>query len=122
LPRPTLLIADDHPDVRERIRDLVQDVSEVVAVAANGIEALEACGRFHPDVVLLDIAMPGMNGLEAAREMKKRGCHARIIFVSAGGDEELARTALALGGSAFVPKARMATDLLPAIERALALH
>ncbi len=81
--RPTALIADDEEGMREQLRSRLQDVwpaLEIVAEAANGIEAVALAGQHQPDIVFLDIRMPGMSGIEAARMLFNR-CH--LVFVTA---------------------------------------
>ncbi len=86
-----VLIADDEPLARERLRRMVTEVAgaEVVGEAGDGRAALEACARLHPEVVLLDIRMPGMDGLEAARHLARLPEGPAVVFVTAYGDYAL---------------------------------
>jgi two-component system response regulator AlgR len=86
-----LLIVDDEPLARERLRRMVEELpgAEVVGEAGDGRAALEACARLHPEVVLLDIRMPGMDGLEAARHLATLPEGPAVIFITAYGDYAL---------------------------------
>lgn len=86
-----VLIVDDEPLARERLRRMVAEVpgTEVVGEAADGRAALEACSRLHPEVVLLDIRMPGMDGMEAARHLARLPEGPAVVFVTAYGDYAL---------------------------------
>ena len=88
--RIRVVIADDHALLREGIRALLataEDV-EVVGEAADGVEAIEACRRLGPDVILMDIAMPGLGGLEAALEVRKVSPHTRVLVLTQYDDRE----------------------------------
>lgn len=115
--KPTLVVADDYPPMLEKVLALLRDDFNVVASVGNGADAVDAAMKFDPDVVILDIAMPGMDGIEAAGLI--RGSRTKIIFLTAGEDrgEEACR---ATGGLACVLKARMRSDLIFAIHEILA--
>ena len=101
-----VVIADDHAILREGVRALLQlqpDI-EVVGEASDGGEAIEAVGRLDPDVVLLDIAMPGLGGIEATLQMKKLGARARVLILSQYEDREYVRRLLKAGVSGYVLK------------------
>ena len=93
---------------------------DVVASAPDGIAAIDAALRFRPDVVVLDIAMPELDGYQTAARITASGLEPRIVFLSNHVGHEHVLTALSRGASAFVPKTRMATDLVPAVRHALA--
>jgi DNA-binding NarL/FixJ family response regulator len=90
---------------------------DVVAAATNGDEALEAAERFDPDIVALDITMPGRNGFQTAQELRRRGSRARIVFVSMHESDEFVAEAFRSGGSGYVLKTRLHVDLVGALER-----
>jgi CheY-like chemotaxis protein len=119
---PRVLVVDDHAEARERIATLLQSEFDVVAAVADGQAAVEATRALHPDVVVLDIAMPVLNGFEAAAIIKDLPDAPRIVFSTAYDDPEFAEAALALGASAFVLKRNMLVELLPAVYRALKDH
>ena len=117
--KPRILLADDHPALlAETVRLLGQDYT-VVGTVANGLELLEAAKRLAPDVVVLDISMPVLDGFEAARRLKRTGFSSKLIFLTVWEDADYAREAMNLGADAYVVKSRLATDLLPAISEAL---
>lgn len=112
-----VLIADDHAILREGVRALLAaaDDIEVVGQAADGREAIEACRRLDPDVVLMDIAMPGLGGLEAALELRKQGLRARVLVLSQYEDPEYVRRLLKAGAAGYVLKKSAGSDLVGAI-------
>jgi len=117
LDRPTVLLVDDTPQILEYCTRVLARHYEVIGTASNGIVALEICAAINPDVIVLDISMPGLNGIEVARRLRSSGCRAAIVFLSS---EELIPEAMEAGGSAFVEKSLMSSDLLVAIREALA--
>ena len=115
--RIRVLIADDHAILREGVRALLASAEdiEVVGQAADGREAIEACRRLDPDVVLMDIAMPGLGGLEAALELRKEGLRARVLVLSQYEDPEYVRRLLKAGVAGYVLKKSAGSDLVGAI-------
>jgi DNA-binding NarL/FixJ family response regulator len=112
-----VLIVDDHAILREGVRALLQlhpDL-EVTGEASNGKEALEAVERLDPDVVLMDIAMPGLGGIEASLELKKLGRRARVLILSQYEDREYVRRLLKAGVSGYVLKKSAGSELANAI-------
>jgi DNA-binding NarL/FixJ family response regulator len=86
----------------------------------DGRALLEAAARLNPDVCLLDISMPVINGIEAAMRLKENGCKAKVIFLTVHEDMDFAQAALKSGASGYVIKRQMASDLRRAVEEALA--
>jgi DNA-binding NarL/FixJ family response regulator len=112
-----VLIADDHAILREGVKALLrlaEDI-EVVGEAADGRQAIERVRSLDPDVVLMDIAMPGLGGLEAALELKKEGARARVLILSQYEDREYVRRLLKAGVAGYVLKKSAGTDLAAAI-------
>jgi DNA-binding NarL/FixJ family response regulator len=109
---------DDTPEILAYCAELLEPCYEIVGTAPDGKSALAAFERSTPDVVVLDISMPGINGIEVARRLRSSGCLAAIVFLS--GDEEFMTAALDAGGSGFVSKSLIGSDLLVAIREALA--
>jgi len=118
--RIRVLIADDHAILREGVRALLQltDDIEVVGEAADGRQAIEQCRKLDPDVVLMDIAMPGLGGLEAALEMRKEGFRAKVLILSQYEDREYVRRLLKAGVSGYVLKKSAGAELAGAIRAA----
>ena len=94
--------------MRSRIASKLAETCEVVATAADGTSALSAIESLNPAVVILDVSMPGMSGLEVAARLRERGCAIQIVFFSAHDDEDFRRTAAELGAKAFVLKPNLA--------------
>jgi DNA-binding NarL/FixJ family response regulator len=117
-----ILLADDHPALLAETARLLGQDHEVVGTVANGLELLAAAEGLDPDVIVLDISMPGMDGFEAARRLKQSGCRSKLVFLTVWEDADFAREAMALGADAYVVKSRLASDLIPAITEALAEH
>jgi DNA-binding NarL/FixJ family response regulator len=112
-----VLIADDHAILREGVRALLvaTDDIEVVGQAADGREAIELCRKLDPDLVLMDIAMPGLGGLEAALEIRKLGLRVRVLVLSQYEDREYVRRLLKAGVSGYVLKKSAGSELVGAI-------
>jgi DNA-binding NarL/FixJ family response regulator len=115
-----VLIADDHAILREGIRALLAatDDIEVVGQASDGRQAVEACRRLDPDVVLMDIAMPGLGGLEAALEIRSAGLRSKVLVLSQYEDREYVRRLLKAGVSGYVLKKSAGSELVGAIRAA----
>lgn len=117
--KPRVLLADDHKQMREYVRDFLSaDSCEVVASVSDGDAAVEAAAKFLPEVVVLDISMPGLNGIEAARRLQAAHPAIKIVFLTVENDPDTCRLALDTGACGYVLKSRLATDLIPAIQLA----
>jgi LuxR family maltose regulon positive regulatory protein len=117
-----LLIADDCDVLRENIRSFVsrQADIEVVGEASDGESAVKLAGSLLPDVVLMDIGMPGLNGIDAARTILKNNTSMRITILSAHSDRRFTMAALKAGVSGYVLKTSVVDDLVPALHAAMA--
>ena len=117
MPRIRVLIADDHAILREGIRALLSpcDDLEVVGEAADGREAVDKVEALSPDVVLMDIAMPGLGGLEATLELKRRGLPVKVIVLTQYQDAEYVQRFLKAGVDGYVLKKAAGADLAAAI-------
>lgn len=115
-----VLIADDHHLVRQGIRALLErapDV-EVIAEASDGYEALDQAGRLEPDVLVLDINMPGMTGIQVAEQLQGRKLNTGVVILSMYSDETLVREALRRGARGYLLKRSVSEELLLAIRAA----
>ena len=114
-PRLRVLVVDDTPIVRAVVRRALEaDIRfEVVGEATNGREGVAAANALQPDLVLLDLAMPEMDGLEALPHIRGACEWARVVVLSAFSPDQMASSALAAGASAYIEKTRLATDLVP---------
>jgi DNA-binding NarL/FixJ family response regulator len=117
--RPRAVLADDHNGVLSKLVDLLADEYDIVASVNDGAKAVQAASMLRPDVVILDMAMPHRNGMQAAQEIKRLGLKSKIVFLTIQEDLDYIRAACALGAS-YVLKARMPSDLSLAIKEALA--
>jgi DNA-binding NarL/FixJ family response regulator len=120
LSQASVLLADDHEEFLAVVRRLLEPEFEVVKTVRDGLAAVEATARLKPDVLVLDLSMPLMDGIAAARSLRASGSRARIVFLTVHGDSDYARVALATGAFGYVVKYRLASDLLPALREALA--
>lgn len=113
-----ILIADDHEVARKGIRSLLESHPEweVCAEASDGREAVECASRLEPDIILLDIGMPNLNGLDAARQILATTPGARILILTVHDSEQVVREVLAVGARGFLLKSDAGRDLLAAVE------
>ena len=116
---PRLLIVDDQAEVRWSVALLLADTFEVVGVAEDGKEAIELAALLCPDVVVLDIGMPVLNGIEAAGRLRASHYPGKVVFQSLHGDAEFVEAAFAAGGTGYVLKSSLRTDLISAIWQAI---
>ena len=114
-----ILVADDHSAVLESVVPMLESFFTVVGTASDGRAAVEAEERLRPDVVVLDISMPVLSGIDAAKQMRKSGSKAVIIFLTVHQDTDILATARRAGGLGYVVKTRLRADLVPAIKEAL---
>jgi DNA-binding NarL/FixJ family response regulator len=113
-----ILLVDDHPIVRQGLKTILEGHSgwEVIGEASDGAEAVEKAGRLKPDVIVLDVTMPTMNGLEACRLLRKQIPQLEILFVTQHDSPHMMREALEAGARGYVVKSNAARDLLEAVE------
>ena len=118
--RLRVLLADDHPLVLERVTALLQSTFDVVGVAHDGLEMVDEAMRLSPDIIVADISMPELDGIQAAHRLREMGAKAPIVFLTIHESPEFVEACLAEGALGFVLKAQMKADLIPAINAALA--
>ena len=116
-----ILLADDFAPWRSELRSFLRSKTEwkIVFEACNGLEAVQKTVELHPDVVLLDISMPGLNGIEAAHRIRQFSPDCKIIILTQHRDEDVMSAALEAGALAYVLKTEMTSELIPAIQAAL---
>jgi CheY-like chemotaxis protein len=117
--RPRVVVADDHSRIRTAVEEVLSSSFDVVAAVADGRQAVDAVHRLDPDVVVLDITMPVLDGLGAARELVRSGVRAKIVFLSVHEGDEYVAGAVEAGVQGYVVKSRMVTDLQGAITHVL---
>lgn len=120
--RPRVLVADDHCAMLNSLVRLLSAEFDVVAAVADGLAVVSMAARLDPDLLVLDIAMPGLNGIAAASRLKENGSTAKVVFVTNLHDREFVDGSLALDDVGFVVKDRLVADLLPAVRSVLAGH
>jgi DNA-binding NarL/FixJ family response regulator len=115
----TILLADDQPMICEAVANLLKPTYEIVASVGDGQALIQAAVRMNPDVIVTDISMPVLNGIEAANVLRDSGSTSRIVFLTIHQDLDFIKACFAAGALAYVSKPRMSTDLLSAIQEAL---
>jgi DNA-binding NarL/FixJ family response regulator len=118
--RTRVLVADDLSSVSNAVAALMPESFDVVGMVSDGRTALETTLNLKPDVVILDISMPEMNGIEVARELRKQHSKTKIVFLTVYEDSDILASCLAAGGLGYVVKLLMDSDLIPAVNEALA--
>ena len=117
--RPRVLLADDHKLLLEAFRKLLEPECEIVGSVTDGRALVATAQQFRPDVIVLDISMPLLNGLDAARQIKQRLPAVKLIFLTVNEDPDLVTEAFRVGGSAYLLKNSAASELFKAIEEVL---
>jgi DNA-binding NarL/FixJ family response regulator len=117
--RPRVLLADDHQMLADALKGVVEPRCEVVGIVSDGRALLEAAGRLQPDIVVLDIGMPQLNGLDAGRQLKHALPNVKLIFMTMLVDPYLVGEAFRAGASAFLLKEAAASELTQAIDQVL---
>ena len=117
---PRVLLVDDNEAMLSRAVSVLRSSCTIAGTARDGISAIEAAATLQPDVIVLDISMPGMSGLETASVLRDSGSTAAIIFLTVHQEEEFMAVARAAGGLGYVVKPRLSTDLADAVREAFA--
>lgn len=119
MPRPRILIAEDHKIVVEGLKKLLDPYFDVAGAVEDGRELLKAVEKLHPDVIITDISMPGLNGIEAVRQIKKEHKEIKVVFLTMHPDVAYASSAFKAGASGYVLKHSAPDELVTAIQAAL---
>lgn len=116
-----VLLVDDFEPWREQVRSILQTRPElrVVAEVADGLQAVQKAQELRPDLILLDMGLPNLSGIEAAKIIRERCPNSKIVFVTENMDSEVREAAIGLGASGYVFKTKVAHELLDAIAAAL---
>ena len=117
--RIRVVLADDYQPIVAKVRGILGAEFETIATAENGNQAVDSVLNLDADVLITDICIPVVNGLQAAERLQMANCRARIVFLTIYQEEAYVRAAFAAGASAYVIKSRLLTDLIPAIREAL---
>jgi DNA-binding NarL/FixJ family response regulator len=117
--RARVLVADDHQSLLDRVVSILDGEFVVVGTVTDGTTLVEAEAQLTPDVLVIDISMPGMTGLEAAACIRRRGSHAAVVCLTAHQEPEIVEAAWRAGILGYVTKTSLAHDLLPAVRAAI---
>jgi len=117
--RPKVLLADDHVMVSEGLKMLLADTCEVIGSVTDGCALVDATKRLKPDIIVTDISMPIMDGIEAVRVLRREGDDTKVIFVTMHTDAQIAVEAFRVGGSGYVLKHAAGDELIAAIRASL---
>jgi DNA-binding NarL/FixJ family response regulator len=120
--RTRILLADDHQMFSQGLRSLLEDEFELVGTVRDGQSLVDAAQKLNPDIIVVDISMPVLNGLDAVRQLKEMNIGAKIIFLTMHADERLLAEAFRCGGAGYVLKQSAGDELLLAIKEVLAGH
>ena len=117
--RATILLADDHPMMRTALRNMLQADHDVIGSVEDGRALVKTALELKPDLVVLDLGLPLLNGLEAARQLKKQLPEIKLVFLTMTRDPDIAREAMRLGASGYVLKDAMGEELPKVLQNAL---
>lgn len=117
-----VLLADDHETVLARVRSILCKDFEVVGTVDNGRDAVAEVRRLDPDVLVIDISLPVLDGLQAVSQLRGKACRAKVVFLTVHEDQDYVDAAFAAGASGYVTKSHVTSDLVPAIREALNGH
>jgi DNA-binding NarL/FixJ family response regulator len=114
-----ILLADDQQVILDRVRSILSDEFDIVATVKNGRDAITEVQRLDPDVLVTDISMPVLDGLQATSQLCAKKCRTKVVLLTVHEDHDFVAAAFSAGASAYVSKSRVATDLIPAIREIL---
>ncbi len=116
---PRVILADDHPLIMDAVRNLLEPEFEIVGMFTDGQSLIEAAPTLNPNVIVLDIGMPNVNGLSAGERLKKLMPRVKLVYLTQNQDQDIAKEAFRIGASAYIVKTSAASDLVGAIREAL---
>lgn len=119
LRKTRVVLADDHETILARVRSLLTAEFDIVGIARNGRDAVSEVQRLDPDVLVIDIAMPVLDGLQAASKLQSMGSRTKVVFLTVHEDSDFVAAALSVGACGYVTKASVTSELIPAIREAL---
>jgi DNA-binding NarL/FixJ family response regulator len=118
--RVRILLADDHSGFMNRVEELLDFAFEIVGKVKNGETLVAAALQLHPEVIVTDISMPILNGIDAALKLRQLGSRAKIIFLTVHSDRDFVLACSEAGATGYVLKSRLVNDLIPALRESLA--
>ncbi len=117
--KPRILLADDHPPLLEAASTLLKPRFDLVGIVTDGGMLVSEALRLRPDVIVTDITMPVVTGIDAVIQLRKSWSSAKVVFLTVHSEEEFLKACMAEGASGYVLKSRMKMHLIPAIDAAL---
>jgi DNA-binding NarL/FixJ family response regulator len=117
--RPRVILSDDHTMVLEALKSLLEPEFEIVGMFADGLSLIEAAPALQPNIIVLDIGMPKMNGLNAGQRLKEKMPLVKLVFLTMNADPDMTGEAFRLGASAYLLKNSAASELLHALRRVI---
>src|SRR5215470_8300672 len=117
--RPKVLIADDHVIFSQGLQSLLQDEFDIVGSVTNGRDLVDAARNLSPEVIVVDISMPVLNGLAAVRQLRREGNNTRVVFLTMHAEAEIVVEAFRAGATGYVLKQSAGNDLIAAIHASL---
>ena len=117
--RIRIFVADDHPNILGKVASLLGHTFDIVGTAGDGQTAYEGVKRLKPDVLVIDITMPIVSGIEVVTKLRQTGQAPKVVFLTVHSDPDFLRAGLATGAFGYVMKARVATDLVPSVQHAV---
>ena len=118
--RVRVLLADDHEAVVKRVREVLAPHFDVIGAVGDGASLIKAAASLDPDVLVVDISMPVLNGIRAVARLKREGLRAKVVFLTINEDASFVDACFTIGGTGYVVKARLLSDLVFAIREVLA--
>ncbi len=118
--RVRIVLADDNAAVLDKVSGMLAKDYDIVATIKEGYDVVEECLRLTPDVVILDISMGEVSGIDLSRDLRDSGCASRVVFLTVHEDYDYVNAAIGTGALAYVVKSRLSADLVSGIEAAMA--